>query len=77
MEQEEGNIMAGHETTEKSVRKRAGIEGKNLGLFPSGSSTRQHPVEDKADPKVTFKTLPRATAAVAKPSSRTTATRGE
>ena len=35
-------------------------------------STRQHPVEDETDPEVTFKSLPRATAAVAKPSSRTT-----
>ena len=39
-------------------------------------STRQHPVEDETDPGVTFKTLQRATAAVAKPWSRTTATRG-
>ena len=37
-------------------------------------STRS--VENKTDPEVTFKTLPGATAAVAKPSSRTTATRG-
>ena len=40
-------------------------------------STRQHPAEDETDPEITFKTSPRATAAVAKPSSRTTATRGE
>ena len=40
-------------------------------------STRQHsvPVQDETDPEVTFKTLSRATAAVAKQSSRTTATR--
>ena len=31
------------------------------------TSTRQHPVEDKTDPKVTFKTLLRAAAAVVKP----------
>ena len=40
-------------------------------------STRQHPVEDEIDPEVTFKTLSKATAGVAKPSSRTIATRGE
>ena len=39
-------------------------------------STRQHPVEGETYPAVTFKTLPRATAAAAKPWSRTTATRG-
>ena len=39
-------------------------------------STRQHPVVDETDPEVTFKTLSRAKAAAAKPSSRTTATRG-
>ena len=40
-------------------------------------STRQNPVEDDTDPEVTFKTLPRTTAVVAKHSSRTTVTRGE
>ena len=41
-------------------------------------STRQHPVpvQDETDPQVTFKTLSRATAAIAKQTSRTTATRG-
>ena len=39
-------------------------------------STLQNPVVDETDPEVTFKTLSRATAAVAKPASRTTATRG-
>ena len=39
-------------------------------------ATRQHPVNDETDPDVTFKTLPRATAVSAKPSSRKTATRG-
>ena len=39
-------------------------------------STRQHPVEDETDPEVAFKTLSRATAAVTKPSSRKTVTRG-
>ena len=43
---------------------------------PMTISTRQHPVEDEMDPEVTFKTLLRATAAVAKPWTRTTATRG-
>ena len=40
-------------------------------------STQQHPVEDETDPEVTFKTLPKATAVVTIPSSRTNATRGE
>ena len=39
-------------------------------------SARQHPVVDETDPEVTFKTLSRATAAVAKQSSRTNVTRG-
>ena len=40
-------------------------------------STRQNPVVNETDPEVTFKTLPRATAAVAKQLRRTTAARGE
>ena len=40
-------------------------------------STRHNLVEDETDPEVTFKTFPRATAVVAKPSSKTIATRGE
>ena len=40
-------------------------------------STRQNPVEDETDPEVTFETLSAPTAVVAKPSSRTTVTRGE
>ena len=38
-------------------------------------STREHLVEDETDPEMTFKTLPRTTAAVALLSSRMSATR--
>ena len=57
-------------------RRRVQREALSIITIQRTISTRQHPVEDETDPKVTFKTLPRATVAVAKPWSRTTATRG-
>ena len=58
-------------------KKRVQREALSIIITRRTISTRQHPVEDEIDPEVTFKTLPRATtAAVAKPWTRTTATRG-
>ena len=54
-------------------RRRAQREAMSVITTQGTISTRQHPVKDETNPEVTFKTLSGAAAAVAKPSSRTTA----
>ena len=68
--------VSGRQTSAIS-RRRVQREALSVITTQRTISMRRHPVVDETDPEMTFKTLSRATAAVVKPSSRTTATRGE
>ena len=68
-------VEDGIDVSSKSLISRMGVQRGAMSIITTQRtiSMRQHPVEDETDPEVTFKKLTRAAAAVAKPSSRTTA----
>ena len=76
-EQDVGDDGVGDRPTSVISRRRVQRGALSVITTQRKISTRQHPVENETHPELTCKTLPMAIAAVVKPSSRTTATRGE